>query len=538
MVERWLPPAPWPGLWAPGRRGLVCWVVALGLLQALAMAGMAVGIRASFVALPAAKPLPVWPLVLVVVTGVLLGVARWQEKSSGERLGQRYASAVRRCLFQALSVPANARSGQPPQLDSVQRLTGDLAAIRLWIGQGVLRALVSAVRLGVLALFLVWWMPAPLMLGVVACMAAGLLGMYAVSMRLAAAHTGLRRSRWGVARFLVERLPHAQALALAGRMPRETSALDRRMHRLEQEAVRRQNLHGLMRSVPDGVRGLAVAWVLAVAMALQMPAADAAACLAVVGLMVPGLRELAGVWDKHAAWQVVKARVQPWLDSAADEDGDTGPPPSRAQGFVPDLPGAVGVHEVCSDDLVPVTSPLAPGQKVLLQAEEQGLRQQWLEALACALSAPGAKPAARRRQPPQERSAITLVNATAPLLAGSLRRAATFGSPRRPADQRILTVLKEVGLQPLVDRLGGLDGRLRWGGTDLSDNERRRLLLARAMLSRAELVLLDDLEMALTPELAAAIRRWLGRRKGSVVMADTYTSAALEDMTVWRLFAR
>lgn len=525
----------WPRLWAAGRQVLVLLVVALGLVQALAMAGMAVGIRTSFAALPVPDRFPTWPIPLIIFSGVLLAIARWQERKAGERLGQRYANEVRARLFKVLAgVPGNRQSVQSEH-GQLQRLAGDMGAIRLWIGQGLLRALVSAVRLGSVGVFLVWWMPAQLMLGVLAFMIMGLLSMYLLSTRLAMLHRRLRRARAGVTRFLAERLPHAQALRVAGRLARESRALDRRTRRLEQQAVGRQNLHGLMRSVPDAVRGLSVAWVLAVAMSLKMSAADTAACLAVVGLMVPGLRDLAGVWDKRAAWLVVKGRLQPWLEALNQEPDSVDRTVCAEPQFALHDPHSFQIDEVRCDGLFPIAAQLKPGQKVLLQSADRETRNRWLNAMAGLLPSPNAQPLLWQPDRSLEEPSITLVDDGSPLLGGSLRRAATFGSPRRPSDKRVLRVLQDLGLQGLINRVGGLDGRLGWSGDGLSGEERRRLLLARAMLSTSDLVLLDDLGVDLTPDLQTALRHWLGRCKASVVLADTYALAAHREMTTWRL---
>jgi ABC-type transport system involved in cytochrome bd biosynthesis fused ATPase/permease subunit len=514
---------------------LVMLVLALGLVQALAMVGIAVGIRTSFAALQVPDRFPVWPIPLIIFAGVMLALARWHERKAGERLGQRYANEIRMQLFRVLAGVARSRQSQLTEHSQLQRLSGDMGAIRLWIGQGLLRVLVLSVRLGSLSVFLVWWMPVPLILGVLAFMALGLLVMYLLSTRLMMAHRRLRRARAGLTRFLAERLPHAQALRVAGRLARESRALDRQTQRLEQQAVDRQNLQGLMRSVPDAVRGLSVAWVLAVAMTLKMSAADTAACLAVVGLMIPGLRDLAGAWDKRAAWLVVKGRLKPLLETRDQAPARGGQPASHEPALAMNDPHAFQIDEVRCDGLFPIAAQLKPGQKVLLQSADRQARSRWLNAVAGLQPSPNAQPLLWHPHQPIDGPSITLVDEGSPLLGGSLRRAATFGSPRRPNDKRVLRVLQDLGLQDLVDRVGGLDGRLGWSGDGLSGEERQRLLLARAMLSTSDLVLLDDLGVDLTPDLQAALRRWLGRCRASVVLADTYAAAAHRGMTTWRL---
>jgi ATP-binding cassette, subfamily B, bacterial len=75
------------------------------------------------------------------------------------------------------------------------------------------------------------------------------------------------------------------------------------------------------------------------------------------------------------------------------------------------------------------------------------------------------------------------------------------------------TVCAELGLQPLIDRMpAGLNQFVGETGWRLSQGERSRIFLARALLSRAELVMLDESLAALDPEnlrqcLECVIRR-------------------------------
>jgi ABC-type multidrug transport system fused ATPase/permease subunit len=515
----------WPQLWSTGRRSLVLMVLALGLLQALSMAGMAWGIRTAFQTLHISAAVSPWPIATVIMAGLTLALARWQESKLSERLGQRFANEVRARLFEARACSTSLSEGGHTDRVVLQRLTSDMTAIRLWVGKGVLRSLVSTFRLGAMGMILAWWMPPALALGVLACMALGLAGMYLASTRLTPVHRRLNRARAGVSHFLTERLPQAAALRLAGRLRKETASLARRARRLERQAVGRQQWHGLMRSIPDAVRGLSVAWVLVMAMSLPLSAADTAACLAMVGLMIPGLRDLAGFWDRRAASGEVRRRLRPWLEGQpqpSPQEGRPGPPCGPHNLLMTDVPEEPALH-----------TPLQPGQKVLLQTGNAQLCQQWLRCVAnLTASASGHTLLDAFPHPPS----ATLIDRHAPVLGGSLRRAATLGSTRRPGDARVERVLREVGLQDLLDRLGGLDGRLGWSGEDLSEDERARLLLARAMLSRSDLVLLDALPLTLTPDLGKTIGGWLDRCQATVVLANVYASVVEEEkVTIRRL---
>eukprot|EP01041_Mallomonas_annulata_P037868 gene37868-61258_t len=112
---------------------------------------------------------------------------------------------------------------------------------------------------------------------------------------------------------------------------------------------------------------------------------------------------------------------------------------------------------------------------------------------------------------------ICFVNTQSPVLSGSLRRALTLGARTRPSDERIEAVASGFGLQAVLDRLGGLDGRVAESGNNLSRSERCRLLLARAALSDADLVLVDDLDELVDEASAKALQAWLLGTSATVV---------------------
>ncbi len=98
-------------------------------------------------------------------------------------------------------------------------------------------------------------------------------------------------------------------------------------------------------------------------------------------------------------------------------------------------------------------------------------------------------------------------------------------------DDELLAVLADVGLDRVAAALG-LDGWVGEGGERLSAGERARLGLARALLGRADVLLLDEPTAHLDPDLTARVLDLLARDPRSVLLV-THDPAALDDR--WRV---
>jgi ATP-binding cassette subfamily C protein len=80
-------------------------------------------------------------------------------------------------------------------------------------------------------------------------------------------------------------------------------------------------------------------------------------------------------------------------------------------------------------------------------------------------------------------------------------------------------------MRPLVERLGGYDAEL--DHTTLSAGERQQVTLARAFLSPARLVVLDEATCHLDPGAEAQAERAFARRTGTVIIIAHRISSAL-----------
>lgn len=522
------------------RRRLFVRLCLIALVQAAVVAGSAFLVREVFDGLVSGAGVGtgLLPLAGLVALPLLRAWLRHAERVSAEGIGQDYAHAVRLRLYDRLGSLAPRDIQAQESGAHLLRFLGDLTALRQWVSLGLARLGSAAITLCVCLVSL--WVIAPRIgAAVAAIVAVGAALAWALGRALRASAREARRHRARLASDVSERvkaMPVVQAFSQVGRERRRVA---RRSGELRRAMLARARIVGLLRALADGTAGLSVAAILLVG-AREIAAGRASlgavvAAVSVVGVLTPALRDIGRSYEYWHGHAVARARIASFLARRPSVSERAAAPP------LPDGPGAVAFEKVgvagCLDgieataaagSIVALVGPTGVGKSTLL-----ALVARQLDPDSGCVRIDGHD--LRRHNVASVRAAIGVVGPDLPLLRGTLLRNLRY---RRPSasDDELRRICAQCGLEELAASLPqGYATRIAEGGVNLSPGQRQRIALARALLGRPRILLLDEADANLDPQSSRLLDEVLASFPGTVLFVSHRLERIRRADLVWHL---
>lgn len=455
---------------------------------------------------------------LLALSGALLEVFRiW----AAEKLGLGYVADVRAQLFDHLLQVSPEVLSQRGQGGLLLPFVGDLTALKKWVSDGVVR-LISATAFSVLLLAVLAVRTPALGLAEAAIVGAGILAVLLLSAPLNDAIKETRRRRGAIAAFVSRGIRGAGSIRAFNRLRREAKRLARRNAALVKASLRLARVAGWMTAIVHAT-GLAL-----VVAALAIGAAEVSAgalsvggvvaAISVSGLLAGAVRDLGIAFELWRRASVSIAKIRRVLDV------ELAVAPPRLERAPKQVSSAVSLRGVSVAGLFDNVSLDVSRGEIISVSGAGGSGKSTFLAIVARLAEPergrvrifgrdvrDLKVGALRRS-------IGFAGAATPLLVGTLAMNITYRVPAA-SDEEVQNVIADCELESTIARLeGGLSFKLSEGAPELSQSERQKVQLARAMLGHPDLLVLDEVDKDFDGETAARLGERLRHYEGAVVM--------------------
>ncbi|WP_394214222.1 thiol reductant ABC exporter subunit CydC [Brachybacterium vulturis] len=475
------------------------------VLAALATLGSAFALAAvaAYLVTRAWTMPPVLDLTVAVVAvralGVSRGAFRWLERMLTHDVALRGVVSLRTNLFTALAARTDDALTRLRRGDLLARLGDDAQELGDHVITALVPALVSVVMaVAVLATF------APLSLSAAAVMLAalvlaGVLAPLAAHRAARIAEQAVLTTRAGLSAQTLEILDDATSLRLEGRLDGSLAQL--RQRQTEHDAAIDRA------AVPAAVASAAVPLTMVLAVTGSLLAAGTLWASGGASAGQIGVLLLLPLSSFEAATALPAAAAQHARSRAAAERLAelVGEAPARPAGPAPERPAAAGLRAVDLTAGWTAEAPrvrgldldLPPGSRVAVIGASGSGKSTLLATLAGLLEPLAGHVALDGRdltalEPAGVRAGVTMFAEDAHIFATTVRENLKVVRGDL-GDEEIRAALAAVGLVDWVAALPhGLDTMLGPDGTTISGGERRRLLLARAVVRRGPVLLLDE----------------------------------------------
>ncbi len=533
-------------IWYGKRRHYLIGLVGMGILQAAVITSfsllIAYLINLSNTLTSLSFSIFTVPLILVVLAAIGLMLLRWGEKVFAEHIGQDYATTVRLKLFKHLLNSDQRASQRFSHGAMMLRFVTDLNGLRRWVSLGLSRLLVIT-STTIVTLWLLYYSQPILVALTGTSVILGLIISFTIGHRLSDKIRAVRKYRSRLAATMNDRIATVGTVQICAQEKRETRRVRRQSQQLYDALLQRAHILGALQGTLEGTIILSTGIVLITGIMLVankiIGIGEVVAGMTLVSLLLAPLRDLGRIFDYWEQWKISQEKITHFLKLPKRQK----PSRARKQTSLPFDPGQIEAYGLTVSGIIKSSDfTINPGEHILLVGQNGVGKSSLLLNIAGIIPITKGKLLFDGHNIHEishqllETGGIGLVSQDLGLMRGSLRRNLTYANPKATSEE-IKNIIQRCYLSALIKRLPkGLESQIVEGGKNLSTGERKRILLARTLLNKPKLLLLDEIDANLDKHSIKVIEKIVNEFPGTIIQVthNTYWNFK-KPYRIWQL---
>ncbi|MCB1950270.1 ABC transporter ATP-binding protein [Nitrosomonas sp.] len=517
-----------PSLWL-SRYKLLLGLILIGLLQACAAIASLLLARLIFdhIITSNQELTENWLLaagISIAFIALLIGLLSFSERIVAEKIGQSYAQTLRMALYDHLTNLSQRTLLQARSHGGIMlRFVGDLTAVRQWVSLGFARIVVIGfvVLFSLSVLAYINWI---LSVAVGAVLIMGVCSSISFGSRLRTATQQSRRRMSRLAANINEKITAISVFQMFSQTGHERKRTWRQNRKLRQAMIEKARIGGIIRGIADGFAIFAYGTALIVGVILvhtgQVSPGTVIAALTVVSLLAPKLRDLGRVQEYWHGYCVARQKMIAFLETPVLV---TDMPDAKA---LQPKTGKIEFHKVSALGILHDITVVADAGSVIAVVGPNGSGKSTLLSLVGRLIDPdkghilidGQNIGLCSRS--SVRRSVSISGSDFPLLRGTIEKNIRYGCPEASQEEYDRIVELCAIDQILVTLPDGAQTRIAEGGVGLSSGQRQRIALARALLCKPSILLLDEADANLDIQTNLIIDNVLAEFAGTVLLVS------------------